>query len=238
MKYPLLLAMTLAAWSGQRPASTEDGFIPLLAKRDGLEDWHTERVRLDVADGNVRLAAGRGWFYTRKAFADFALRFEVRHLPDFTIVVRGFDHPTKPVGYGLRFKSQRASAVTYGTSTRTFVFDALPPISERFAEGAYVLHDDPDLKRPLLQRREVKPRYTAGALAANIQGTVFLAAVVNIDGSVGDLALLRSLDAQFGLDREAVVAAKQWRFDPAALHGEPVPTLITIEVTFRLGDRP
>ena len=111
-----------------------------------------------------------------------------------------------------------------------------PPISEGFAKGAYIIGDD-DLKPPRL-RREAKPSYTAQALAAKIQGAVLLAALVNVDGSVGDIALLRSLDSQFGLDDEARVAAKQWRFEPATLRGQPVATLVTIELTFTLRDLP
>jgi TonB family protein len=64
---------------------------------------------------------------------------------------------------------------------------------------------------------------------------VLLACVVKEDGSVGELGILRSLDARLGLDQEAVAAAKQWRFTPATLHGQPVATLVTIELTFTVG---
>ena len=90
--------------------------------------------------------------------------------------------------------------------------------------------------RPTTGRREVKSQYTAQAMGAKIQGTVLIGAVVSVDGSVSVIAVLRSVDQQFGLDHEAVVAAKQWRFEPAKLHGQPVPTLITIEFQFKLRD--
>jgi TonB family protein len=107
------------------------------------------------------------------------------------------------------------------------------PISAGFAQGAYLLDDDPDLKRPEV-RREVKPQYTSEAMHQKIEGTVLLACVVKTDGSVGEIALLRSLDSRFGLDGEAVVAARQWRFAPATLRGQPVQTLVTIELSFNL----
>jgi protein TonB len=82
--------------------------------------------------------------------------------------------------------------------------------------------------------REVKPAYTADAMLAKIQGAVWLECVVLPDGSVGDVRVIRSLDSTFGLDQEAVKAAKQWRFQPGTRFGEPVPVLITIELTFTL----
>jgi periplasmic protein TonB len=82
--------------------------------------------------------------------------------------------------------------------------------------------------------REVKPSYTADAMRAKIQGAVWLECVVLPDGSVGEVRVIRSLDSTFGLDQEAIKAAKQWRFAPGTRFGEPVPVLITIELTFTL----
>jgi periplasmic protein TonB len=82
--------------------------------------------------------------------------------------------------------------------------------------------------------REIKPAYTADAMRAKIQGAVWLECVVLPDGTVGDVRVIRSLDSTFGLDQEAVKAAKQWRFMPGTRFGEPVPVLITIELTFTL----
>jgi periplasmic protein TonB len=82
--------------------------------------------------------------------------------------------------------------------------------------------------------RDVKPQYTADAMRAKVQGTVLLECVVMPDGSVGDVQIVRSLDAVFGLDQEAVKAARQWRFVPGTRQGEPVPVIITIELSFTL----
>jgi TonB family protein len=82
--------------------------------------------------------------------------------------------------------------------------------------------------------REVKPQYTADAMRAKIQGAVWLECVVLPDGTVGDVRVVRSLDSTFGLDQEAIRAAKQWRFQPGTRFGEPVPVLVTIELTFTL----
>jgi TonB family protein len=82
--------------------------------------------------------------------------------------------------------------------------------------------------------REVKPAYTAEAMRAKVQGTVWLECVVMPDGTVGRVQVVRSLDNTFGLDQEAIKAAKQWRFRPGMRLGEPVPVLITIELAFTL----
>jgi TonB family protein len=82
--------------------------------------------------------------------------------------------------------------------------------------------------------KEVRPNYTADAMRAKVQGIVVLECIVRPDGSVTDVSVIRSLDSTFGLDQEAIKAAKQWRFQPGTRMGEPVPVLISIELTFTL----
>jgi TonB family protein len=82
--------------------------------------------------------------------------------------------------------------------------------------------------------REVMPQYTAGALRARIQGTVWLSVVVLKTGGVGDVAVTGSLDAEHGLDQAAIEAVRQWQFDPGRRDGEPVAVEVTIEVTYTL----
>jgi TonB family protein len=82
--------------------------------------------------------------------------------------------------------------------------------------------------------REVKPSYTGEAMRARIQGLVTMEAVVMPDGSVGNVQITKSLDSNFGLDKEAIKTVKQWRFEPGRRLGQPVPVLIVIEMTFTL----
>ncbi|RPJ78089.1 MAG: energy transducer TonB [Acidobacteria bacterium] len=81
---------------------------------------------------------------------------------------------------------------------------------------------------------EVKPEYTKAAKEAGIQGSVSLEVVVLADGTVRDVTVKKSLDAERGLDAEAVKAARQWRFEPGRKDGKPVPVLVTLEMTFSL----
>src|ERR1051325_3521126 len=82
--------------------------------------------------------------------------------------------------------------------------------------------------------KEVKPDYTDEAKAERIQGEVWLKTIVNADGDVGDVQVSRSLDKEFGLDNEAVKAAKQWKFKPGTKDGKPVAVQVTIQLTFTL----
>jgi TonB family protein len=78
---------------------------------------------------------------------------------------------------------------------------------------------------------EVKPRYTAAALRNLVQGTVVLELVVTSDGCTSDIRIVRSLDPG-GLDKEAVIATAQWRFEPGRLAGQPVPVLVQVILDF------
>jgi TonB family protein len=82
--------------------------------------------------------------------------------------------------------------------------------------------------------REVKPVYTPEAMQAKIQGSVFMQAVVLPSGDVGDVRISRSLDAEYGLDQEAIKAMKQWEFKPGTKDGAPVAVEVTVQMTFTL----
>jgi TonB family protein len=78
------------------------------------------------------------------------------------------------------------------------------------------------------------PQYTAEAMRAKIEGNVLLEGIVQPDGSISDLKVLRSLDSTYGLDYEAMKAASQWQFSPGLKDNQPVPVMVTIEVAFTL----
>lgn len=80
--------------------------------------------------------------------------------------------------------------------------------------------------------REVKPSYTDEARRRNIAGEVVLEIVVNENGSVGDVRIVRGLG--HGLDERAVAAVRQWRFAPARRLGTPVSVLVEVAVEFAL----
>jgi periplasmic protein TonB len=76
--------------------------------------------------------------------------------------------------------------------------------------------------------------YTREAHSAGVQGAVWFEAVVDIDGKVSRVRVLRSLDRRTGLDAEAVAAAKRWRFKPGTKDGQPVMMAVLIVLEFTL----
>jgi TonB family protein len=82
--------------------------------------------------------------------------------------------------------------------------------------------------------RNVSPSYTPEGLQQKIQGVVVVSGVVNTDGSFTDLKVVRSLDTKYGLDEEALKAARQWLFTPGTLKGVPVRVSVSIEMSFTL----
>jgi TonB family protein len=80
----------------------------------------------------------------------------------------------------------------------------------------------------------VKPGYTREAMQQKIQGSVFMRVVVLESGDVGDVEITQSLDAEYGLDRQAIDAAKKWKFRPGTKDGKPVAVEVTIQMTFTL----
>lgn len=81
---------------------------------------------------------------------------------------------------------------------------------------------------------EQKPLYTADAMKARISGRAILECIVEVDGSVSHIRIVRSVDPVHGLDEEAIRALKTWRFAPGTRFGEPVPVRITVETAFTL----
>jgi TonB family protein len=82
--------------------------------------------------------------------------------------------------------------------------------------------------------KEVKPDYTREAMKARIEGVVVVEGIVETDGKLDQIQVIRSLDSQYGLDDQAVKAASQWRFSPGTKDGQPVRVAITIELKFTL----
>jgi len=78
------------------------------------------------------------------------------------------------------------------------------------------------------------PQYSAEAMRAKLQGVAVLSGFVGVDGMLHDIRVVRSLDAAFGLDREAIRCVEQWRFRPGTRQGKPVAVYVTIEVAFNL----
>jgi periplasmic protein TonB len=95
----------------------------------------------------------------------------------------------------------------------------------------FVPYDEP----PVVIGR-INPSYPDFARRAGIQGTVMLAVNVYKDGSIGEINVLKSVQAgPGGLDEAAIAAIRSVRFQPGMSSGNPVDTTVNIPVEFRLG---
>ena len=101
-----------------------------------------------------------------------------------------------------------------------------PPTTQPIRVGGVI-------KEPALLYR-VEPVYPGVAVSANIEGTVILEALVDREGHVEELKVLRSIPL---LDKAAMEAVRQWRYSPVILNGKPERFLLTVVVMFRL-ERP
>ena len=76
------------------------------------------------------------------------------------------------------------------------------------------------------------PQYTEIARKARIQGVVIVEAIIDKQGNVTEVKILKALP--MGLDQAAANAVSKWRFEPATLNGKPVAVIYNLTVNFRL----
>ena len=84
----------------------------------------------------------------------------------------------------------------------------------------------------LIASTRVQPSYPEKEKERSREGRVILQAVIQKDGTVRDVAVLRSPGRAF--DEAAIAAVRQWKYQPATQAGEPVAVYFTIVVEFRL----
>lgn len=77
-----------------------------------------------------------------------------------------------------------------------------------------------------------QPLYTEEARRAGVQGVVILEAVVDAEGNVTNVKVLKGLP--MGLDQSAADAVMSWRYEPARQNGQPVPVYFTFTINFSL----
>ncbi len=80
--------------------------------------------------------------------------------------------------------------------------------------------------------KQVRPTYTADALAKKVQGEVLLEVVILAEGTVGPVRILRGLSA--GLNERAIECVRQWLFIPGKFKGQPVDVVAEIAVEFSI----
>lgn len=94
---------------------------------------------------------------------------------------------------------------------------------------------EPVVIAPVATKR-VDPKYTPEAMRAKIQGIVTLLVTIDAQGVVTGATVAESLDAEHGLDANAIAAVMQWSFKPGTIDGVAKPFSVKISMEFRLHD--
>ncbi len=117
----------------------------------------------------------------------------------------------------------------------------LPDIDEDFLPIPDAPPAPPAPPGPILVTGEVRkpekihapqPNYTEVARRARIQGSVIAEAIVDRNGDVVSVKILKGLP--MGLSEETLKVMKQWKFHPATLRGKPVDVYFNLTVHFKL----
>jgi protein TonB len=85
--------------------------------------------------------------------------------------------------------------------------------------------------RPPALIERVDPVYPAAALAMGLEGRVILEAIVDEEGRVIDVRVVRSADV---FDKAALASVRQWRYAPVLIDGRPVKFILTVVVSFTI----
>jgi bla regulator protein blaR1 len=150
-------------------------------------------------------------------------------LKKLALVAIGTGAVAAPIVAGLI----QAPAAT-AQSTRANV-DSTPMMigraSNHVADSQQIYHVGGDVTAPKLVFAP-DPEYTEMARRAKYQGACVISTVVDAQGNPTLVQIVRQLG--MGLDKKAVKAVKQYKFEPAMRFGTPVAVAVNIEVNFRL----
>jgi len=107
------------------------------------------------------------------------------------------------------------------------------PTPARKSSRAAPLRISGGIKPPDLLHR-VDPVYSPIAAASRISGIVILEAVVDVEGSIESIRMVRGSNPL--LDKAATDALKQWKYAPLVLAGVPTPFVVNATFRFRYPD--
>jgi protein TonB len=114
-----------------------------------------------------------------------------------------------------------------GAGTDRFVAPPPPPMPQRIAAPVRVS----ELVQQPRKVVDARPVYPDLARQAHVEGTVILEAILDRDGRIDHVRVVRSIPL---LDAAAVQAVRQWRYTPTVLNGQAVQVLMTITINFQL----
>jgi protein TonB len=120
-----------------------------------------------------------------------------------------------------------------------------PPQSEHEMTAPY--HVGGGVTPPKILRH-VEPQFSKEARKQKVSGVARVSLIVDANGNARNVHIVRSvvdsldskhrnpkhLAAAQTLDQAAVDAVEQYKFEPAMLHGKPLPVELNVEVNFQI----
>ena len=119
----------------------------------------------------------------------------------------------------------RPSSVTHAAGGASEVGLTISALPQRIKVGGNV--------QSAMIVQKVPPVYPADAKAARVQGTVHLAAVIGMDGTMQEVHVL---SGPAELVQASMDAVKQWVYKPTFLNGNPVQVETTIDINYTLNN--
>jgi len=89
-------------------------------------------------------------------------------------------------------------------------------------------------EEPPVQVKTVNPTYPPLAQRAGVEGTVWINALVDKEGKVRDVKIVKDSGANAGFEEAAVEAAYECIWRPAIANGQPIAVWVTYKVGFTL----
>ncbi|MDJ0841626.1 MAG: TonB family protein [Acidobacteriota bacterium] len=103
----------------------------------------------------------------------------------------------------------------------------------RCEENTYSINDK-RVSPPVFTSR-VTPRYPRDAVSNRLSGSVVLEAVLGKDGVVRNIRVLKDLGGwQLGFEANAILALRQWEFEPGKIEEKPVDVRMALKIDFVL----
>jgi len=136
--------------------------------------------------------------------------------------------------------------VEYATMDELASMAAPPPITDidEVGDKEIIIEDLDELlptpdefvayEEPPQQIEVVQPVYPEMARRASIEGVVWVKALVDKEGKVRDVIIVKDSGAKAGFEEAAIEAAKKTLWKPAISNGQPVAVWVAYKIEFKL----
>jgi TonB family protein len=143
--------------------------------------------------------------------------------PDFKALPPG----SKPeqIFVGKRTYTMNVNMPNISSATGSWILN----FAELHPEHPHMTSSDLSSPVPL---KKVDPKYPPTLIAERVEGEVVLYGVIDKEGLVGQIQVVRGIDDQ--LDENAKNALAQWKFRPASKAGEPTEVEVIAHIPFHI----